>query len=260
MKLITLVLLTIFSVLGSCNRNESSYRLIEEISITSLRNSNQALSQLSAANYNSLTERLRDDIYGENVELWNSKALKLKSLTSEIINQINNNFPLDTLMPLKQKYIREVISLDSNLKKVFEQNIDSFLINYSSTISPLFNIEKTKNDLLILESLLSGYFNNKLGAIIEDYTVFSALVGQNSNHLESGETLEVSAGIGSYSMAAKPMFIINSDTINAEEGRASYKLKVMGKGKKNIPVKIIYTSSKGKQELKNFSLDYYVDE
>lgn len=264
MKSIILLLVPLFFLI-SCGSNEKKYQLIEDISSRSLQKSNHALSQLSSTNYQAMREKLREENYGEQAAFWNNKATKLKTLTLDILQQIGglnirSKSSNDTLLILKRKYITDVILLDSNLAHIFKPDMDSFLVNYGITISSVFNSEKAKNDVLILESQFSEYFNNKFGMIIEDCTQFSAIVGQNTSHLREGEILEVTAGIGSYTVAAKPTFKINGQIIppNAEK-IAVYKLRVEGNGKKSIPVKIIFIGIDGQHKSKEFILDYYVD-
>lgn len=264
MKFITLFLSSLL-LLISCSSNEKQSQLIEDISFKSLQKSNKALSQLSSTNYESMREKLRDRSYGEHAVFWNNKATTLKALTLEILQKIESldiksKSANDTLSVLKEKYISDIIVLDSSLEKRFKSEIDSFSINHGLTISPLFNTELAKNDILILESQFSGYFNNKLQMIIEDYTKFSAIVGQNATHLRTGEVLEITAGIGSYTVAAKPTFTINGKIISpTEDAVAVYKLKVDGSGKKTIPVIIMFTGPDGQKESKEFMLEYYVD-
>lgn len=248
----------------SCNEKNERTDLIEKISIRSLRKSNEAISQLSDANYRSLSGKLTNAIYGERVSLWNDKAIKLKSITEKVIQEINNSnvgnkFSNNSILSLKSNYVNEVKLLDSSLNR-FEADINSFLVNNDSLFSPVFIVEKTKNDLLLLESKFSGHFNSQVGAYITDYTTFSYLVGQNSNHLKAGDTLEISAGVGSFTLAAKPSFTIDGNIIEPDgNARATYRLKVSGKGKKTIPVNISYTNTKGIKESKNLTLNYDVD-
>jgi len=264
MKLLPLFLLGTILIFSACNNKNEKTNLIEDVSITSLRKSNEAISQLSDANYRSLSEKLTNVIYGPRVGLWNDKALKLKAITRKVIQQISslngeNKFSTKDIFSLKSNYTNEVKLIDSSLKR-FETDFNFFLNNNDSVFSAAFIVEKTKNDLLLLESKFSSYFNSQVGAFIDDYTTFSSLVGQNTNHLKTGDTLEISAGVGSFTLAAKPSFTIDGNIIEPDgNARATYRLKVTGKGKKTIPVNISFTNTKGIKESQNLSLNYYVD-
>jgi hypothetical protein len=264
MKLSIPIILT-FSLLMSCNTNEKKYKLLQDIAATSLANSNAALAELSSANYKALNDKLRDLNYGEYAFSINAKATKLKTLNLDILKQIASlNFKGDSLQQkiflIKNNYISDIISIDSSFKSFYKSDIDLFLFQNRATTSSKFNIEKAKNDILIFESKCSGYLNKKLGILINDYTTFLALVSQNKSHLKSGDTLEITAGIGSFSIAAKPTFLINDSTLLPNENAiAIYKLRVQGKGQMSMPVKIVFVSQDGQKKSKDFIVDYYVD-
>jgi hypothetical protein len=255
-------LIVIFAF-SACGNNDNKNNSIEQISIHSLHKSNEVISELSNAHYKLLSEKLRNSIYGERPVIWNSKAIKLKATTELVIKQVellNKNNVNEKLHYLKNTYLREVETLDSALILKFKKDIDSFSLNYEPNLSLTFILEKIKNDFLLLESKFSGYFNNQVGVYISDYTSFSCLIGQNTTHLKSGETLEISAGIGAFTLAANPSFVINGKILQPDENaRAIYKLEVSGKGKKAIPIKILYTSSKGEKESKEFNVEYFID-
>ena len=108
---------------------------------------------------------------------------------------------------------------------------------------------------------MSSYLDNKTSMIKEDFSIFSTIVSQNTKHLKAGENLEIWAGIGSFSIAANPTFVINGINVKPDESAtAKYIIKVSGKGKKTIPVRIFYISNKGSKESKEIELDYYVHE
>ena len=145
--------------------------------------------------------------------------------------------------------------------KILREGCSEFSANMAKDLSPEFIIEKTINDILLSESKMSSYLDNKTSMIVEDFTIFSTLVSQSTKHLKAGEILEITAGIGSYSVAANPIFIINGNIVKLDESaKAKYTLKVSGRGKKTIPVKIFYISNNGSKESKEIELEYYVDE
>jgi hypothetical protein len=264
MKFSILLLFLVLALL-SCNSYEKQYQLVEEISYKALRKSNRALSKLSSSNYESINNKLRDNMYGERVVFWDKKARKLEALTINILQDLNSvdiksKTAIDTLYLLKCKYIHEVILIDSNLQKTFNPEIDSFLIKNDKPISSSFYAEITKNDILILESKFSTEFSDQLHIVFEAFSQFRAIASQNTEHLKSGEELEIIAGIGYFITASNPTFIINGKTILPnQQGVAIYKLKVRGKGKNSIPVKIIYTGQKGVKEEFSTTKDYFID-
>lgn len=262
MKSILIQLISLCSVIAGCNIKENNEKTIENSAIVALKRSNDAISELSAKNYEALQNKLIDVTYGDRVEKWNKKAVSLKELTRRIIFDVENSKShhshfIDSLKQFKHRYVYELQLLDSNLTKY----LLSFLHSEIPTVSEEFIIQKTKNDILLLESVLSDYFNENTAVIIEPFTRFSTIIGQNTNHLRNGETLIISAGIGSFTLAANPVFIINQDSIMPDynQGVATYKFSVSGRGTKNLPVKIIYTSSEGQKKTEDFQITYTVD-
>jgi hypothetical protein len=203
-------------------------------------------------------------MYGQKVEFWNKKAQILDSLTNEINGRIeileqNKPFNVDTLFSLKSKYVNAVELLDSSIMGRSKKIIDPFLNRYNSTLSLEFILEKAKNDILALESEVSGYFDDQVSAIIEDYTFFSVMLSQNSNQLRPGDTLEISTGIGAFTSAADPTFLINGKIVYPDKSaRVDYKMTVKGSGEQIVPIKIMYTSSTGVKESKDFKVRYFV--
>ena len=73
--------------------------------------------------------------------------------------------------------------------------------------------------------------------------------------------MEVTAGIGSFSGAAKPSFLIDNKTVSPnEDAIAVYRLKVEGKGEKSIPIRILFVGPDGQKRSTEMILKYYVDE
>jgi len=265
MKNLSILLFVSGLLINSCKYNDEKILALEEISISALRNSNFALLNLSKKNYSSLSAKLKNAIYGDKVPFWNKKAENLKVITKETLDQLEiinqpKFYSIDSVIKLKNKFLNNIKVLDSPITKIFKKDFDSFLKKPNEILSSTFIIEKTKNEILYLESILSQYLNEQLGLMERSYTVFSTLLGQNTTHLRSGEILEITAGLGSYTLAANPKFIINGNVVNPDgEARVSYKLKVSGKGKQNVPVKILYTSPEGLQEFHDFTIEYIVE-
>lgn len=266
MKIILFLLLSLSLIISACDHNENKIDALEKISISALRNSSVALSNSSNKNYSTLRAKLVETIYGERVPYWNNKAQKLKDVTRESIDHLErmkllNLFSYDSVTNLKNQYLINLKSIDSSISEIFRNEFDSFLKPPIIVLSSSLIFEKVKNDILYLELISSQYFNEQLGLMIKNYTTFSALLGQNTTHLRSGETLEITAGVGSYTVAANPRFIINGITVTPDSNaRGTYKLKVSGKGKKSLPVRIQFTSQNGSPEFHDFNIDYFVDD
>jgi len=91
------------------------------------------------------------------------------------------------------------------------------------------------------------------------YDHFTPFVKQSSNYLMPGEELEINAGVGAYSSAAKPQININGQSIAiGQDGSATLKFNVSGPGARAVPVKVSYTKPDGTKETKTFDVRYTV--
>lgn len=177
------------------------------------------------------------------------------------------------------KYRQEVLSVDSGWNVLFRNNIIVFTGNFDYTrndtaafIRTYFNnipliatyamLSKFENNVKIIENTLVTFCSNQIDGIIESYTVFRAIVGQSSNYIKAGDEIEITAGIGAFSVAARPRITINDKIIQITEGGvALYKLKTPLKaGKYSVPVKIEYTDEDGRKELMTKNIEYTVIE
>ncbi|PZR26424.1 MAG: hypothetical protein DI535_14230 [Citrobacter freundii] len=80
------------------------------------------------------------------------------------------------------------------------------------------------------------------------YTVYSAIVAQNSGTLLPGEQLEITAGIGAFSRRAQPKALINGRPCELRED-ATFKYLIRPKGKPGvytIPVVLDFVDEEGK--------------
>jgi gliding motility-associated protein GldM len=99
-----------------------------------------------------------------------------------------------------------------------------------------------------------------VGTVEVVFDSYAAIVGQNSNYLMPGQELEIKAGVGAFSKAAKPKIFIGGTGVEiGEEGFALYKTTAGGVGNRTIPVKIVYfNQTTGKEEVKEVNVEYTV--
>ena len=79
------------------------------------------------------------------------------------------------------------------------------------------------------------YCYKQIGSVKVVYNQFEAFAGTNATYLMPGDELEVQAGIGAFSAAAKPVITIGGalQPLNAD-GVADYKTKVSGTGEHTL--------------------------
>src|SRR6202023_1810156 len=95
------------------------------------------------------------------------------------------------------------------------------------SIAAMTILSKFENDVKNSESQMVDYLHKKIGEVKLVYDKFEPLIGTNSTYLMPGDELDVTAGIGAYSAAAKPVIYINGNlqTLNSD-GIAEFKSKM----------------------------------
>jgi len=133
-------------------------------------------------------------------------------------------------------------------------------INYfhmTPTVAALTILSKFQSDIKNSESQVVDYLYKQIGTVKLVFDQFKPLVGTNATYLMPGDELEVTAGVGAFSAAAKPDIYINGakQSLNGD-GIADYKTKVSSTG--NINVKIEYYKPDGTKDVINKDVKYTV--
>lgn len=159
---------------------------------------------------------------------------------------------------LQETNIKEVNADD--LKPVETENPYIGYFKNTSAATAITMLDKIKNDVLTYENRLLFYINSICISSYHGYEAFSALVSQNTTALRAGETLRVYAGIGGFSLASKPRFTINEQTVDAEDGeKAIYELNINKRpGTYSIPVKIEFIKPDGSHAIMTKNIKYTV--
>lgn len=160
--------------------------------------------------------------------------------------KFERNFPISTELP-------------KNLQNKEIKNWQTAYFHMTPTIAALTMLTKFENDVKNSEAQVVQYAHDQIGAVKIVYDKFAALVGTNSTYLLPGQELEVTAGIGAFSAAAKPTITINGSTQPVDaEGVARYKTTVNAVGSGNINVVIKYFDQQGKEQIVNKTIPYTV--
>ncbi|WP_345252694.1 hypothetical protein [Flaviaesturariibacter amylovorans] len=102
--------------------------------------------------------------------------------------------------------------------------------------------------------------NEQVSFYDEDYDVFSAIVGQNSNALHPEEQLIINAGVGSFARKAVAGIRINGRLVAiGPDGQAVDSIRVGSTaGSYSIPVGIGFTDQDGKRRTVTKEVEYRV--
>ena len=127
------------------------------------------------------------------------------------------------------------------------------------TIAGITLLSKLENDVKNSEALVVDYLHRKIGEVVVVYDEFQALVMPSSTYLMPGQDLTITAGVGAFSKAARPIVSIDGVGIalNAQ-GVAEYKTKVGGTGSYSKTVNISFKKPDGTPAQLIKKLDYIV--
>jgi len=128
-------------------------------------------------------------------------------------------------------------------------SVKDWVTNYfhmTPTIAAITILSKFQNDVKNSEAQMVDYCYKQIGSVKVVYNQFEAFAGTNATYLMPGDELEIQAGIGAFSAAAKPDITINGarQSLNAD-GVADFKTKVEGTGEHTVTVNIAYTKPDG---------------
>jgi len=133
-------------------------------------------------------------------------------------------------------------------------------INYfhmTPTIAALTILSKFQSDVKNSESHVIDYLHKQIGEVKVVFDKFEPLVGTNATYLMPEDELEVTAGIGAFSAAAKPTVYMNGVVQPlGPDGTADYKTHVKSTGQ--IDVKIEYVKPDGSKDVINKIVKYTV--
>jgi hypothetical protein len=134
----------------------------------------------------------------------------------------------------------------------------------SSALMAMIVLNKLENDMLTISTVLMDYCNDQVGIGDERglYTSFYVIRSLSSSYVKRGENIEVTAGVGEFSVAAKPRISIDGKEIMLDRnGVARYKFNARGRaGKHSIPVKFEYIADDGKPAIMNEMAEYTIAE
>lgn len=175
------------------------------------------LNLLDPSNYPDQPENIKEDLKKDKAHFEKELPLDLSIPPSEAGNAMTGNIPKDWTI----RYF-----------------------HMTPTIAGLTILSKFQSDIKNSEAQIIDYLYKKIGEVKVVYDQFQPLLGTNATYLMPGDELEVTAGIGAFSAAAKPKITINGapQTVGAD-GTALYKTKVSSTG--TVNVKIEYTKPDG---------------
>jgi gliding motility-associated protein GldM len=184
---------------------------------------------------------LNPDEFADNPKL--QEELKLK------IAEFEKTLPLD--MTISEKANSEKI--DNPAKKWTYS-----YFHMTPTIASLTILSKFQNDVKNSEAQMVDYIHSQIGKVKVVYDKFSAIAQSNRTYAMPGDEIEITAGVGAFSDAAKPKITIDGQNMPINDGKALFKTTAGGSGEHSVAVRIEYTKPDGTPDFKNEIVKYTV--
>ncbi|MBS1743198.1 MAG: gliding motility protein GldM [Bacteroidetes bacterium] len=163
----------------------------------------------------------------------------------EIRKQYEKTFPVD---------VSPQIGQDGKQKEFTEA-----FFHMTPTVAALTLLSKFQNNVKNAENLVSGFCHTQVGAVKFILNKFEPIATANSTYLMPGEELVVTAGVGAFNDASKPVISIGgTPTALNEKGVAEKKFNVSGGGNQKVHVSISYTKPDGTQDKLEKDVEYTV--
>jgi hypothetical protein len=278
---VSIILISILLFYSSCYNRDNS-RIFTELN-NSLLKSKKQVEEITLTEYRALEEKTSKPVTAERATVWFRKAGDVKLLVGNIsgrIEHLKNNLNLKNIYPKDnelfeslQLFEDSILRIDSAINKVFYKQVGALTLYPKQTfIDNLFSdnskeaiislLTKFQSDITLIEYSIATYCGLQVGSGRDlGIDKFGILVGQNTNHLRTGDELIISAGVGAYSSTVNPTFRIDGKLIKGNTNSlVEYKINPTGKsGKHSIPVKITFTDANGIDRKADVDVEYTID-
>ncbi len=274
-----LFILNILLFITGCSSNNNDSRTYDILNMQ-LEKSTSIIRQVSEVYLRRLDQKTKDPLTTESATIWNRKALTVILISDTLTTYLENikakttvskmNIDTGELYKKMEVYQQNIAVMDSGIYKEFNKEIKSLSDNNSlqnisqvnSNLALRSILSKIQNDIAIIGSKITEYCYAQIGSVGGGYILYEPIVSQNTKHLKNGETLIITAGVGSFFNQFRPEVSIDGKTVDMNQsGQFKFELKVSGSGGKySIPVKIEYYDWRDTKESKMLSVDYFIDQ
>lgn len=272
-------------VLTACQTKNTNEEKINLELIQSFNESNVSLMRSTSMLLKTLEDLSLNPVKNERATPWFNKAVLIDKhsisfyrFIDSTINKITPEKEIEAIYAKTVIYKSAALQTDTEIAETFANHFNFinpfFNLCGRDTISnkPLKNhviskqkivllLESLKNKVMNLENKLISFCFQKVPSYDNGYDAYSMIAGQNASIFAPGSIIELKAGIGAFSKAAKPIITFGGDTVLInEEGFAVYRRKVPATpGNYKTPVRVsFFNQITGKEEIKEFTIEYRV--
>lgn len=223
-------------------------------------------------------EKLKSELLKEAGYRMSDKASVYKTINNDAVDKVFLQKKRgEELEKVLNSYFLSINSIDEKMKIVFvdfkketyyyldkeeQRNFSKTYFNKSSTGAALVMLSKFENDIRITENKLVTYCYYQTFPLNHNYEVFQVIFAQSCNYVKAGDYIDITAGVGSFSVESQPKATIDGKIISVNEnGVIEYKFKTPPKsGKYTKSVKMDYTKPDGTRESMTKNIEYTVIE
>ncbi|MCU0385729.1 MAG: gliding motility protein GldM [Flavihumibacter sp.] len=168
------------------------------------------------------------------------------------------------IVPEQKASFEKSLPLDLSIPKsqtgsTVQNDWKSAYFRMTPTIAALTILSKFQNDVKNSEAQIVDFCHKEIGEVEVVFDEFQAFAGTNSTYLMPGQELEITAGVGAFSKAAKPSVSINGAPVAlGAEGTAVYKTTVSGAGERSVNVEVKFKKPDGTDAVLNKTIKYTV--
>lgn len=274
--LINFTLITAFICSCKTENKNATYSIIN----STLLNDRAIINKQTEIEFEILKEKTKNPAKVEIANRWFKVAADIRTKNLEYLKLIDSlksfnyfdNAEKSNLLKTLNLNRHELLESNKEIEFYLNSNteyrytpIDKKLLDLivsSKNEEKLLLINSQKNEIIQTENKLIAFCNSKAELSCNfAFNTTSFLVGQNSNHFKKGEILEITAGMGSYTVSGKPKIEFNGIASKIENGFSTYRIIVSDKfGKNSIPIKVEYTNQTGEKVVQNLKVEYYTDQ
>ena len=169
-------------------------------------------------------------------------------------DEFADNPKLQEELRLKKAEFEKTLPLDMSVsKKANTEKIDDpakkwtySYFHMTPTIASLTILSKFQNDVKNSEAQMVDYIHSQIGKVKVVFDKFQAIAQTNTSYAMPGDNIEITAGVGAFSEAAKPKIYVNGQLQNlTTDGVAVFKTTASGSGEHSVDVKIDYVAPDG---------------
>jgi gliding motility-associated protein GldM len=183
--------------------------------------------------------------------IYASQSDSVKADLARTKAEFAKRLPIDTRIPPSETGEAET-----------KDSAENWTIRYfhmTPTVAALTILSKFESDVKNSESQVIDYLHKQIGEVKIKFDKQEAIVSPSATYVMPGDELEVKAGIGAFSSAAKPTISINGTVYPVnDDGVADFKTKVEGSGPKTVMVHIQYAKPDGSLVTEDKPVNYTI--